>query len=37
VDTLFERARQGQYAHQLLFSTTFYLMAAVVAGPSSPR
>jgi IS4 transposase len=32
LDALFEQARQGQYAHQLLFSTTFYLMAAVVAG-----
>jgi len=32
LDALFERARQGQYVHQLLFSTTFYLMAAVVAG-----
>jgi len=32
LDALFERARQGQYAHRLLFSTTFDLMAAVVAG-----
>jgi hypothetical protein len=32
LDALFEKARQGQYAHQLLFSTVFDLMAAVVAG-----
>lgn len=32
LDALFEKARQGQYAHQLLFSTVFGLMAAVVAG-----
>lgn len=32
LDALFERARQGQYVHELLFSTTFYLMAHVVAG-----
>ena len=32
LDALFEKARQGQYVHELLFSTTFNLMAAVVAG-----
>jgi IS4 transposase len=32
LDAIFEKARQGQYAHELLFSTTFHLMAAVVAG-----
>lgn len=32
LDAVFEKARQGQYAHQLLFSTVFHLMAAVVAG-----
>ena len=32
LDALFEKARRGQYAHELLFSTTFYLMAAVVTG-----
>jgi IS4 transposase len=32
LDRLFEEARVGQYAHQLLFSTTFYLMADVVSG-----
>lgn len=32
LDRLFEQARQDQYAHRLLFSTTFELMAAVVAG-----
>jgi len=32
LDGLFERARVGQYAHRLLFSSTFELMAAVVSG-----
>jgi IS4 transposase len=32
LDALFEKARQGQYVHELLFSTIFNLMAAVVAG-----
>ncbi|MGQ9651003.1 MAG: hypothetical protein ACUVXJ_12915 [Phycisphaerae bacterium] len=32
LDALFEKALQGQYAHQLLFSTVFGLMATVVAG-----
>lgn len=32
LDALFERARVGQYAHRLLFSATFELMAAVVSG-----
>lgn len=32
LDALFEKARQDQYVHQLLFSTTFDLMAAVVVG-----
>lgn len=32
LDSLFEQVRQGQYVHRLLFSTTFELMAAVVAG-----
>jgi hypothetical protein len=32
LDALFERARVGQYAHRLLFSSTFELMAAVVSG-----
>ena len=32
LDAIFEKARDGQYAHELLFSTTFNLMFAVVAG-----
>lgn len=32
LDRLFDRARTAQYAHHLLFSTVFGLMAAVVAG-----
>ena len=32
LDALFEKSRQGQYVHHLLFSTVFDLMAAVVAG-----
>ena len=32
LDRLFDQARQGQYAHRLLFSSVFSLMAAVVAG-----
>ena len=32
LDALFESVRQGQYCHKLLFSSTFDLMAGVVAG-----
>lgn len=32
LDALFDQACQGQYVHELLFSTTFYLMADVVVG-----
>ena len=32
LDALFERASQGQYVNELLFSNTFYLMADVVSG-----
>jgi hypothetical protein len=32
LDAVFENARQSQYNHELLFSTTFSLMAPVVAG-----
>jgi IS4 transposase len=32
LNALFERSRQGQYAHALMFSTLFHLMAGVVSG-----
>lgn len=32
LDALFDKARQGQYHRELLFSTAFYLMAGVVIG-----